>query len=227
MPAATRQLTAFVALGLAMLLSASCGAPRRTEVALTGSDSTADDVVTTAPSTTAATGVESTTAAAPAPAPAPDASAEQELAAALSAPAADAASTTTTTTTTPRMSSRSTTSTTDPDVRRLDEVEAALEREDICGVYAGLAEFDLSTTSTDRLIGQLGRIRDIMQRAAGFVTSSLRADWTALTDGIAGLLASLEEDRSLGKSSSPSHYDDESYRGASARVGDWMGRNCA
>ena len=78
--------------------------------------------------------------------------------------------------------------------RLLDEVEAAVGRQDICGVYAGLARFELATASTDRLISQLSRIRTIMEEASSFVSPALAADWAAVTEGMTGLLTSLEKD---------------------------------
>lgn len=223
MSVATRQLTALVALGLAMLLSAGCGATQRTELTLSGGDSAPDDLArsTTSPPATApdagdASIAEPTTEPPATTAPAVD---DAESAAALSAPASAAGATPTT--------SRAAPPTTDPDARLLDEVEAAVGRQDICGVYAGLARFELATASTDRLIAQLTRIRTIMLEASSFVSPALAADWAAVTEGMTGLLTSLEEDRAVGKVSKPSHYDDDDYREASGRVADWMGRNCA
>ena len=56
MSVATRQLTALVALGLAMLLSAGCGATQRTELTLSGADAAPDDLAraTTSPPAAAA-----------------------------------------------------------------------------------------------------------------------------------------------------------------------------
>ncbi|HOT78569.1 MAG TPA: hypothetical protein PKY13_01220 [Microthrixaceae bacterium] len=225
MSVATRQLTALVALGLAMLLAAGCGATQRTELTLSGADAAPDDLAraTTSPPAAAAapdagatTVVEPTTEPPAATAPTVE---DAESAAALSAPASSAGATPTT--------SRAAPPTTDPDARLLDEVEAAVGRQDICGVYAGLARFELATASTDRLIAQLTRIRTIMLEASSFVTPALAADWAAVTEGMTGLLTSLEEDRAVGKVSKPSHYDDDDYREASGRVADWMGRNCA
>jgi hypothetical protein len=223
MSVATRQLTALVALGLAMLLSAGCGATQRTELTLSGVDSAPDDLARSttslpaaAPDAGDASVAEPTTEPPATTTPTAD---DAESAAALSAPASAAAATPTT--------SRAAPSTTDPDARLLDEVEAAVGRQDICGVYAGLARFELATASTDRLIAQLTRIRTIMLEASSFVTPALAADWAAVTEGMTGLLTSLEEDRAVGKVSKPSHYDDDDYREASGRVADWMGRNCA
>ncbi len=223
MSVATRQLTALVALGLAMLLSAGCGATQRTELSLSGADSPPDDLAlaTTSPPAAApdaadAAVAEPTTEPPAATAPTVD---DAESAAALSAPASAAGATPTTSLAVPP--------TTDPDARLLGEVEAAVGRQDICGVYAGLARFELATASTDRLISQLSRIRTIMEEASSFVSPALAADWAAVTEGMTGLLTSLEKDRAVGKVSKPSHYDDDDYREASGRVADWMGRNCA
>lgn len=108
----------------------------------------------------------------------------------------------------------------------LDNIETAVAREDICGVYAGLARIELSPTSS-RLLAQLTRIRDVMERSSAFVAASLEADWGTVTDGTADMAASLSAHAASGTKSSAPEFDAERYGAASHRVGAWMDQNCA
>lgn len=197
MLATQRQLTALVLLTMAVLLTA-CGAAGRAR-----SDAGADVV---APEGTAATGattsalIGTTSVVAPAdPTPA-EPSADP---AALSGEGSGAASE-------------------EGTGDGLDAAHDALDRGDVCGVYAGLASFELSATSNDGLSVQMRRIRDIMVGTADIAPASLRADWQTLTDGTADMLESLNGDGG----GAAADFDDDSYRAASQRVESWIGAHC-
>jgi len=104
-----------------------------------------------------------------------------------------------------------------------DDVAAALADGDLCGVYLGLAAFDLSMESTSGLMAQLERIHDVMRSAAALVPDELAADWGVITDGTADLLETLAK----GKKFAAEHFDDEEYQRAASRIADWMVDNCA
>jgi hypothetical protein len=84
----------------------------------------------------------------------------------------------------------------------------------------------LTASSTDRLLAQLTRVRDVMVSAVAFAPSAIRDDWSTVTDGAADMVESLDRTRDA-RTSVETHYDDDDYRAASRRVEDWMGRNCA
>lgn len=204
---AQRHLTTIMALGLSLLAAAACGASGD-GAALTSAESPGEVAAAT---TVVAVSSADVTAA----------TTTTEQPATLVAPDPAVAETTVAPSATPEPPSAT------PGSDDLDAVEAALEDADICGVYEGLARYELSAASTDKLIAQVHRIQDIMIRSSAIVSPGLAADWETLADGTADMLESLEADRESGSGFTASHYDDDEYRAASSRVADWMGRNCA
>lgn len=213
MPAVQRQVTAFAAVALAMLLAAACGAPRRTDVALSSDAAPPDSSTTAAAPASTTTIVVATTSAPP------------TSAASTSAPSTSASSTTMAGALDDSQRSTLSGGSSASTFEQVDAAEAALDRGDICGVYTGLAEIQLDAVSTDHLLTQLTRIRDLMITATSIAPASLVDDWTTLTDGTADMVASLEAD-SAADSKVATHFDDDAFRAASKRVESWMGRQC-
>lgn len=203
MPPVQRQLTAIAALGLLFVVVACRSGDH--EVALAGA---------------AVVGNSSTTADAPDPTSEPAALLDP---AQNTAPDAGAPNVT--------EPDRAASDLTAPDRAALSAIDAAVARGDTCGVYVGLARIDLSPSS-DRLLAQLTRIREVMERSSAFVAASLAADWKMVIEGTGDMESSLRRDaasvsKSSGSKSSAAVFDHDRYRAASHRVGEWMDQNCA
>lgn len=223
MPRLPRHLTALAVLGLAACLAAlttGCGsngdisaAPGDSSPRRAGEPANASGPATTAPAEPSTTEAATTTPGAADATDATDPAAQSVDRSTLSgAPTDD-----------PAASAGAAGTTTQDAAAALDAVDAALADGDLCGVYEGLAAYDVNGTSTAKLREQMTRILDVMRRARTLVPSGLVTDWDTVTAGTEEMLDSLAK----GDDHGPDDFDADAYHGAAQHVGDWMERNCA